>query len=116
MDPYSDTRPVSFNVQYNHKEITCKTQRKLELDKRLLAEMAAELDRTQRKFHLVDNLVDEMLLQEDSEFFMPDRPRQISDLIIDLEARMERMYKVILQEKKTNSTNWLMQKICPQYN
>ena len=34
------------------------TQRNLELEKKQLAEMAAELDRTQRKFHLVDSLVD----------------------------------------------------------
>ena len=34
------------------------TQLNLELEKKQLAEMAAELDRTQRKFHLVDSLVD----------------------------------------------------------
>ena len=75
------------------------TQRNLELEKRQLAEMAVELDRTQRKFHLVDSLVDVMLLQEDSELDMPDRSRQVTDVIIDLEARMEKMYKAILDGK-----------------
>lgn len=75
------------------------TQRNLELEKKQLAEMAAELDRTQRKFHLVDSLVDVMLLQEDSELDMPDRSRQVTDVIIDLEARMEKMYKAILDGK-----------------
>lgn len=75
------------------------SQRNLKLEKRQLAEMAAELDCTQRKVHLVDSLVDVMLLQEDSELDMPDRSRQVTDVIIDLEARFENMYKTILQGK-----------------
>lgn len=75
------------------------TQRNLELEKRQLAEMADELGRTQRKFHLVDSLVDVTLLQEDSELDMPDRSRQVTDVIIDLEARMEKMYKAIIEGK-----------------
>jgi len=46
--------------------------------------MAAELDRTQRKFQLVDSLVDTMLLEEDSDLELPDRSRQVTDLILDL--------------------------------
>jgi hypothetical protein len=62
-------------------------------------ELAAELDRTQRKFHLVDSLVDSMLLQEDSQHKMSDRSRQITDVILDLENQMEAKYRIILQEK-----------------
>ncbi|EYE91979.1 uncharacterized protein EURHEDRAFT_415982 [Aspergillus ruber CBS 135680] len=54
--------------------------------------MAAELDRTQRKFQLVDSLVDTMLLEEDSDLELPDRSRQVTDLILDLEVNMERKY------------------------
>ena len=75
------------------------TYQELELEKKQLAEMAAELDCTQRKFHLVDSLVDVMLLEEDSELDMPDRSRQVTDVIIDLDARMEKMYKALLQGK-----------------
>lgn len=74
-------------------------QRNLKLEKRQLAEMAAELDRTQRKVHLVDSLVDVMLLQEDSELDMSDRSQQITDVIINLDARIEKMYKAILEGK-----------------
>ncbi|KAL1885226.1 hypothetical protein Plec18167_001883 [Paecilomyces lecythidis] len=63
------------------------------------AELAAELDCTQRKFHLVDSLVDSMLLQEDSQHTMSDRSRQITDVILDLESQMESKYRAILQEK-----------------
>lgn len=46
------------------------TQHVLGLEKRQLAEMAAELDCTQRKFQLVDSLVDAMLLEEDIYLFI----------------------------------------------
>lgn len=75
------------------------TQQALELGRRQLADMAAELDHTQRKFHLVDSLVDVMLLQEDSQLDFPDRSRQITDVILDLENLMEKRYKVTLQER-----------------
>ena len=71
----------------------------MELGRRQLADMAAELDHTQRKFHLVDSLVDVMLLQEDSQLDFPDRSRQITDVILDLENLMEKRYKVTLQER-----------------
>ena len=61
--------------------------------------MAAELDHTQRKFHLVDSLVDVMLLQEDSQLDFPDQSWQITDIILDLENLMEKRYKVTLQER-----------------
>jgi len=68
--------------------------------KKQLAEMAAELDRTQRKFQLVDSLVDTMLLEEDSDLELPDRSRKVTDLILDLEANMERKYQNILQKRE----------------
>lgn len=77
-----------FNSQAAH----VATQHVLGLEKRQLAQMAAELDRTQRKFQLVDSLVDTMLLEEDSDLELPDRSRQVTDLILDLEVNMERKY------------------------
>lgn len=58
-----------------------------------------ELDRTQRKFHLVDAMVDTMLLEEDSQLEMTDRSRQITDVILDLENQMEARYRSLLGEK-----------------
>ena len=40
-----------------------------------------------------------MLLQEDSQLDFPDRSRQITDVILDLENLMEKRYKVTLQER-----------------
>ncbi|KAL2866174.1 uncharacterized protein BJX67DRAFT_372815 [Aspergillus lucknowensis] len=74
-------------------------QRALSLEKATAEEMAAELDRTQRKFHLVDMLVDTMLLEEDSQLKISDRSRQITDVILDLERQMEERYRTKLQEK-----------------
>ncbi|ODM15768.1 hypothetical protein SI65_09002 [Aspergillus cristatus] len=85
-----------FNSQAAH----VATQHVLGLEKRQLAEMAAELDRTQRKFQLVDSLVDTMLLEEDSDLELPDRSRQVTDLILSLEANMERKYQDILQKRE----------------
>jgi len=85
-----------FNSQAAH----VATQHVLGLEKRQLAEMAAELDCTQRKFQLVDSLVDTMLLEEDSDLELPDRSRQVTDLILDLEANMERKYQDILQKRE----------------
>ncbi len=62
-------------------------------------DMAAELDRTQRKFHLIDRLVDTMLLEEDSHLDINDRSRQITDVVLDLENQMERRYRTILRDK-----------------
>ncbi|PYI07384.1 hypothetical protein BO78DRAFT_91698 [Aspergillus sclerotiicarbonarius CBS 121057] len=56
-------------------------------------ETVKELERTQRKFHLVDDLVDAMLLQEDSQLDLDDRSRQITDVILDLEDKMEMRYR-----------------------
>ncbi|KAA8642587.1 hypothetical protein EYZ11_006934 [Aspergillus tanneri] len=75
------------------------TQQSLGLERQQLEEMAAELDRTQRKFHLVDSLVDTMLLQEDSELEMSDRSRQITDLVLDLDKQMEERFRGLLWQK-----------------
>lgn len=56
-------------------------------------QLSDELDRTQRKFQLVDSLVDIALLEEDSEFQVDDRSRQITEVILDLENKMERKYE-----------------------
>ena len=53
-DTICQQQDVFHRLQADHMD----TQRNLELEKSQLAEMAAELDRTQRKFHLVDSLVD----------------------------------------------------------
>ncbi|KAH2143165.1 hypothetical protein KXV68_006270 [Aspergillus fumigatus] len=65
------------------------TERDLHLERERLEDTAAELDRTQRKFQLVDSLVDAMLLEEDSYLELPDRARQITDVILDLEKQLE---------------------------
>ncbi|GKZ58809.1 hypothetical protein AnigIFM49718_004647 [Aspergillus niger] len=75
------------------------TEQALGLERERSEEMAAELDRTLRKFHLVDTLVDTMLLQEDIQLDMPDRSRQITDLILDLERQMEERYRALLSQK-----------------
>lgn len=75
------------------------TQRSLQIQREQLEEANAELDRTQRKFHLVDALVDTMLLQEDSQLEMTDRSRQVTDMILDLENQMEAKYRDLLRTK-----------------
>ncbi|KAL4929403.1 uncharacterized protein BDV17DRAFT_261769 [Aspergillus undulatus] len=75
------------------------TQRALSLEKALAEDIAAELDRTQRKFYLVDQLVDAMLLEEDSQLDVHDRSRQITDVILGLENQMEERYRTKLREK-----------------
>lgn len=80
------------------------TKRALEVERWRLDETAAELDRTQRTFHFVDSLVDTMLLQEDSQLDMSDRSRQVTDLILDLDMRVEAKYQSLLQEKDNRLT------------
>ncbi|KAH2066968.1 hypothetical protein KXW21_005077 [Aspergillus fumigatus] len=75
------------------------TERDLHLERERLEDTAAELDRTQRKFQLVDSLVDAMLLEEDSYLELPDRARQITDVILDLEKQLEAKYRAMLDEK-----------------
>jgi hypothetical protein len=74
-------------------------QQTLELERRRCQQIAIELDRTQRKFHLVDSLVDTMLLEEDSQLELSDRSRQITDVILDLEKRFEANYQDELERK-----------------
>ncbi|KAH8424206.1 uncharacterized protein LDX57_001963 [Aspergillus melleus] len=74
-------------------------QRTLVVKDLQLKEIALELDRTQRRFHLVDTLVDTMLLEEDSQLEMTDRSRQITDVILDLEIQMEARYRSLLAKK-----------------
>ncbi|KAI7969662.1 hypothetical protein EIK77_005427 [Talaromyces pinophilus] len=62
-------------------------------------QLTDELDHTQRKFQLVDNLVDMALLEEDSEFQVDDRSRQITEVILDLENKMELKYQAQLKSK-----------------
>jgi transposase len=61
--------------------------------------MALDLDRTQRKFYLVDTLVDTLLLEEDSQLEMKDRFRQITDVIFDLENQIEARHRSLAAEK-----------------
>jgi hypothetical protein len=63
-------------------------------------ELAAELDHTQRKFQLVDSIVDVALLEEDSQLDLPDRSRQITDVIFDLERQMEVRYRDDIKRKE----------------
>ncbi|KAF7594879.1 hypothetical protein BBP40_007913 [Aspergillus hancockii] len=74
-------------------------QQALQVERKRLEDMAIELERTQRKFHLVDSLVDSMLLQEDSQLDFSDRSRQVTDVILDLESEMEDKYRYMLQDK-----------------
>jgi hypothetical protein len=62
-------------------------------------QLTDELEHTQRKFQLVDSLVDMALLEEDSEFQVDDRSRQISEVILDLESKMELKYQTQLKTK-----------------
>lgn len=62
-------------------------------------QLTEELDRTQRKFQFVDSLVDVALLEEDSEFQVDDRSRQITEVILDLENKMELKYQAQLKAK-----------------
>lgn len=62
-------------------------------------QLTDELDRTQRKFQLVDSLVDVALLEEDSEFQVDDRSRQITEVILDLENKVELKYQAQLKTK-----------------
>jgi hypothetical protein len=75
------------------------TEGELRLERERLEDTAAELDRTQRKFQLVDSLVDAMLLEEDSYLELPDRARQITDVILDLEEQLEAKYRAMLDKK-----------------
>ena len=63
-----------------------------------------ELERTKRKFHLVDDLVDAMLLQEDRQLEVDDRSQQITDVILDLEDQMERKYRDALDASHSRIT------------
>jgi hypothetical protein len=95
---------VNSNAYLEQEIITCKaacsaTQQSLLVEKAMAEDMAAELDRTQRKFHLIDRLVDTMLLEEDSHLDINDRSRQITDVVLDLENQMERRYRTILRDK-----------------
>lgn len=47
----------------------------------------------------MDSLVDAMLLEEDSYLELPDRARQITDVILDLEKQLEAKYRAMLDEK-----------------
>lgn len=75
------------------------TEGKLQLERERLEDTAAELDRTQRKFQLIDILVDAMLWEEDSHLELPDRARQITDVILDLKEQMEAKYRAMLDER-----------------
>lgn len=95
---------IAAAQRHQQELISCRTalaaaQRNLEVKEQQLKEMDLELDRTQRKFHLVDTLVDTMLLEEDSQLEMSDRSRQITDVILDLENQMEARYRSLLAEK-----------------
>ncbi|KAB8254285.1 hypothetical protein BDV32DRAFT_155379 [Aspergillus pseudonomiae] len=95
---------VAAAQRHQQELISCRTalaaaQTTLEVKEHQLKEMALELDRTQRKFHLVDTLVDTMLLEEDSQLEMTDRSRQITDVILGLENQMEARYRSFLAEK-----------------
>ncbi|PYH75996.1 hypothetical protein BO82DRAFT_348034 [Aspergillus uvarum CBS 121591] len=78
-----------------HEEI----ERMLDIEKRQCHDLTLELDRTQRKFHLIDSIVDTMLLEEDSMLVKGDRSRQITDVILDLEDQMEAKYRKIIEEQ-----------------
>ncbi|KAE8148504.1 hypothetical protein BDV25DRAFT_141738 [Aspergillus avenaceus] len=71
----------------------------LDIERKRGENMALELERTQKKFFLVDTLVDYMLLEEDSQLDLSDRSRQITDVILDLENKMEARYRSMLQER-----------------
>ena len=73
----------------------------LEDEKMQSRKTEAELDLTQRKLQLVDSLVDTMLLEEDSQLELPDRSRQVTDIILDLESQLEARYQSVLEEKES---------------
>ncbi|KAJ9386292.1 hypothetical protein DTO063F5_3806 [Paecilomyces variotii] len=95
----TDTAARQHRELIASQEAQCEAEQYISLQEKQSAELAAELDCTQRKFHLVDSLVDSMLLQEDSQHTMSDRSRQITDVILDLEGQMESRYRGILQQK-----------------
>jgi hypothetical protein len=59
---YSDMVAILTLERESHLD----TERILEIEKKQCQDMAIELDRMQKHFHLLDSLVDTMLLQEDS--------------------------------------------------
>lgn len=71
----------------------------LQLTRDECRQLTDELHHTQRKFQLVDSLVDMALLEEDSEFEVDDRSRQITEVILDLENKMELKYQAQLKSK-----------------
>ncbi|UDD65001.1 hypothetical protein AFCA_012196 [Aspergillus flavus] len=83
-----------------YREAQSALQHTLDVERKRLEDMALQLEWTQKKFFLVDNLVDFMLLQEDSQLDISDRSRQVTDVILDLENKMEARYRAMLREKE----------------
>ncbi|KAE8156473.1 hypothetical protein BDV40DRAFT_306042 [Aspergillus tamarii] len=83
-----------------YREAQSALQQTLDVERKRLEDMALQLEWTQKKFFLVDNLVDSMLLQEDSQLDVSDRSRQVTDIILDLENKMEAQYRAMLREKE----------------
>ncbi|EDN05101.1 hypothetical protein I7I51_01987 [Histoplasma capsulatum] len=63
--------------------------------------ISAELNRVLKRFQYMDSLVDTMRLEEDRSLDPQNRSRQITDIIRDIESRLEAEYQGKLLERDT---------------
>ncbi|OJD25534.1 hypothetical protein ACJ73_03087 [Blastomyces percursus] len=75
------------------------TQQKLIREQEQHSKTTDELDRLHKWCYRVDGLVDVMRLEEDSKLRLDDRSRQIADIIVDIESKIEEEYRSHLQKQ-----------------
>ncbi|OJD25539.1 hypothetical protein ACJ73_03092 [Blastomyces percursus] len=94
---------------------TCLRQEVFRLQQALTEEqehnqqMTAELDQLRTWCYRVDSLVDVMRMEEDSKLDVNDRSRQIADIIIDIETKVESEQRARLQERDDRITELQLQ-------
>ena len=94
-------RHSNTNIEHQHRQAISKLQAalkavqdELSLEKEKAASLATELKHAQKKFHLVDNLVNAQLHEKGWVFAKP--LQQITDITLGLEGHMEERYWEII--------------------